>query len=67
MAGDTVRISVRMGRELFEWYREYSDKMGVPLSNIAVMALIQYRQVLTSTQELPRLIEELKRVAEAQS
>lgn len=38
------RLNLRMGQELYEYYQEEADKIGVPVSSYMIMILAEHRK-----------------------
>jgi hypothetical protein len=54
------RVNLRMSYELYEHYKSEADAMGVPVSNLIVMALSEFkkqRESLNTMSQLAQLIQ----------
>lgn len=63
------RVNITIAPELKIWYETQAKSMGVTVSGLMVVALMQYKQqseALNTMQGMPALMEELKKLQDKQ-
>lgn len=63
MAGkldNRVRIHIRMGNELHDWFENKAVELGVTTAALMVMAMSEYRKTQLAAEHMPMLAEMFK-------
>lgn len=55
MSKELKRLNLRMSQELFDYYKQESDEIGVPTSTYIVMVLHEHRKQSTAVQMLSQI------------
>lgn len=55
------RMSIKVSEEMHEWLHEESDRRGLTMNSIIILALENYHKETTVVGNLPRIMEELER------
>jgi len=65
MENETIRINIRMSKELKEWYFNNASKDGIPGSALMVMALREYKKQcegMVGLNQLEGLVKQLENI-----
>ena len=55
------RVAIYFGIEMYDWVKEASDKLGVPVSALIIMAVHQFKMQNTVVPQLEAIISELNK------
>lgn len=55
------RVAIYFGTEMYDWVKEASDKLGVPVSALIIMAVHQFKMQNTVVPQLEDIISELNK------
>lgn len=64
---NTVRVNIRIPIEIHEYYKTKSEKTGVAMSALMYLDLENYLMIKKSTEDLPLLMAQMKRLEEKQN
>jgi hypothetical protein len=61
---NTIRVNIRIPKEMYDYYKTKSGKTGVAMSALMYLDMENYLMIKKSTEDLPLLLAQLKRLEE---
>lgn len=55
------RMSIKISEEMHDWIRKESDRRGLTMNSIIILALENYHKETTVVGNLPKIMEELEK------
>jgi len=59
---NTVRVNIRIPNEIYDYYKSKSERTGVAMSALMYLDIENYLMIKKSTEDLPALMAQLKRL-----
>jgi len=63
---NTIRVNIRIPKEMYDYYKTKSEKTGVAMSALMYLDMENYLMIKKSTEGLPLLMTQLERLEEKQ-
>lgn len=54
---EIVTTSIRLKKEMHEWYKKEAEKIGVPFNSMVIFALLQYQREQMVVPNIPGMME----------
>jgi hypothetical protein len=54
---ELVRTSLRLTKDMHDWYKDEASKIGIPLNAMIVFALLQYQREQTILPNIPDIVQ----------
>lgn len=59
MSAELKKLSLRLNENMYEWYKNQAEEMGIPMHSVIIMALVQYQRTETVLPNLPGFVKQI--------